>query len=50
MPLACASGWYLQEERGSRREKGLRKLGRNLALPIGQQPFFQLGAVELVLL
>ena len=39
MPLACASGLYLQGERGSRRENGLRKRGRNLALPIGQQPF-----------
>ena len=39
MPLACASGLYLQEEQGPCREKGLRKLGRNRALPIGQQPF-----------
>ena len=39
MPLACAAGLYLKGERGSRRKKGLRKLGRNRALPIGQQPF-----------
>ena len=34
MPLAFASGWYLQGARGSRRGKGLRKLGRNLAFRV----------------
>ena len=49
MPLACASGLYLLGVRGSRREKGLRQLGRNLALPIGHSRFFQLGTVVLAL-
>ena len=44
--------WFLRcdllGERGSCREKGLRKFGRNLALPIGHGSFLELGTVELV--
>ena len=39
MPLACASGLYLQGERGSRREKDCETRSDN-------SPFFQLGTVE----
>ena len=53
MPLACASGLYLQGERGSRREKELRKLKlRKLSgtspSRTDNSPFFELGTVELV--